>query len=73
MKRATHCGYWKPTGNDRDVSYNDQTVAKIKSLVFYKGKARKGERTNWVMHEYRMLDKELENAGVVKVIFFVNI
>lgn len=73
MKRATHCGYWKPTGNDRDVSYKDQTVAKIKSLVFHKGHARKGERTNWVMHEYRMLDKELENAGVVKVIFFVNI
>jgi hypothetical protein len=25
-------------------------------LVFYAGKAPKGEKTNWIMHEYRLAD-----------------
>jgi len=27
-----------------------------KALVFYAGKAPKGEKTNWIMHEYRLAD-----------------
>jgi len=27
-----------------------------KALVFYKGKAPKGSKTNWIMHEYRMAE-----------------
>lgn len=72
MKRSTECGYWKSTGKDRLVSYNDRTVAMVKTLVFHKGNAPKGERTDWVMYEYRMVDKELSDAGVVQVICFVN-
>ncbi|CAH1438066.1 unnamed protein product [Lactuca virosa] len=30
------------------------------------GRAPKGERTNWVMHEYRLIDQELEKAGIVQ-------
>ncbi|KAH7852293.1 hypothetical protein Vadar_022870 [Vaccinium darrowii] len=66
MKRSTECGYWKSTGKDRLVSYNDRTVAMVKTLVFHKGNAPKGERTDWVMYEYRMVDKELSDAGVVQ-------
>ncbi|KMT14086.1 hypothetical protein BVRB_4g079110 [Beta vulgaris subsp. vulgaris] len=62
--RATECGYWKSTGNDRTVTYNSRPVGKIKTLVFHRGKAPKGERTDWVMHEYRLEDKVLAERGV---------
>lgn len=40
-----------------------------KTLVYHSGRAPKGERTNWVMHEYRLIDQELEKAGVVQDAF----
>lgn len=66
MNRATECGYWKATGKDRPVIYNNRTVGMVKILVFHLGKAPKGQRTNWVMHEYRLEDKNLADAGVVQ-------
>ncbi|KAK9072069.1 hypothetical protein SSX86_008501 [Deinandra increscens subsp. villosa] len=65
-KRATETGFWKATGKDREVKYNERIVAKIKTLVYYRGHAGKGERTDWVMHEYRMEDEQLASTGVVQ-------
>ncbi|KAL0449814.1 UNVERIFIED_CONTAM: NAC domain-containing protein 82 [Sesamum latifolium] len=64
VKRATENGYWKTTGKDRPICYNGKTVGTVKTLVFHLGHAPQGERTDWVIHEYRILDDQLAAAGV---------
>nr|XP_043632767.1 NAC domain-containing protein 78-like isoform X2 [Erigeron canadensis] len=67
--RATDRGYWKTTGKDRSVYHRSHPIGMKKTLVYHNGRAPKGERTNWVMHEYRLIDQELEQAGVAQDAF----
>ncbi|XP_057764550.1 NAC transcription factor 25-like [Salvia miltiorrhiza] len=55
--RAATSGYWKATGTDKPIltANGTQKLGVKKALVFYGGKPPKGVKTNWIMHEYRLV------------------
>ncbi|KAH6781872.1 NAC Apical domain transcriptional regulator superfamily protein [Perilla frutescens var. hirtella] len=59
--RAAGSGYWKATGADKPIG-KPKTLGIKKALVFYAGKAPRGIKTNWIMHEYRLANVD-RSAG----------
>lgn len=58
--RTTEHGFWKATGSDRKIfGHSDpkRVIGVKKTLVFYKGRAPRGSKTDWVMNEFRLPDK----------------
>ncbi|PSS03900.1 NAC domain-containing protein [Actinidia chinensis var. chinensis] len=54
--RATSAGFWKATGRDKVIYCNSKQIGMRKTLVFYKGRAPHGKKSDWIMHEYRLDD-----------------
>ncbi|TYK02026.1 NAC domain-containing protein 2 [Cucumis melo var. makuwa] len=60
--RAAGTGYWKATGADKPIG-RPKTLGIKKALVFYAGKAPRGVKTNWIMHEYRLANVDRSAAN----------
>jgi hypothetical protein len=73
--RAAGRGYWKATGADKPIAPKGSgRVAGIKkALVFYSGRAPRGVKTDWIMHEYRLADADRapSKKGSQKPVFLV--
>lgn len=77
--RAAASGYWKATGTDKPIltSCGSKSIGVKKALVFYKGRPPKGFKTDWIMHEYRLLDtmawtQKRKGSMRVSYIYLVN-
>ncbi|XP_025671318.1 uncharacterized protein [Arachis hypogaea] len=66
-KRATECGYWKATGKERVVKSGQNVIGTKRTLVFHLGRAPKGERTEWIMHEYCVNDKSQDSLVICRL------
>ncbi|KAG5583983.1 hypothetical protein H5410_044417 [Solanum commersonii] len=53
--RLTTQGYWKATGTPGFVysSNNNRIIGGKRTMVFYKGRAPNGKKTQWKMNEYK--------------------
>ncbi|KAL5212266.1 hypothetical protein ABZP36_023113 [Zizania latifolia] len=62
--RATAAGFWKATGRDKAIFLGNSTtgrrIGQRKTLVFYTGRAPHGNKTDWIMHEYRLDDDNVD-------------
>ncbi|CAI0540772.1 unnamed protein product [Linum tenue] len=63
------CGFWKATGIDKPIystggGGGDCCIGLKKSLVYYRGSAGKGTKTDWMMHEFRLPPSNTYEAEV---------
>jgi hypothetical protein len=66
--RATTAGFWKATGRDKAIFLGNASrrIGLRKTLVFYIGRAPHGKKTDWIMHEYRLDQENVEIQVIIK-------
>ena len=66
VNRTTKCGFWKPTGKDREIRSldTDTLIATKKTLVYYKGRVSRGVKSNWIIHEYHAVTVHESQVGI---------
>ncbi|KAF4369459.1 hypothetical protein F8388_001881 [Cannabis sativa] len=55
---ATNAGFWKATGRDKCIRNAFKKIGMRKTLVFYRGRAPHGQKSDWIMHEYRLEEQD---------------
>lgn len=70
--RATTAGFWKATGRDKVILSNCRRIGMRKTLVFYRGRAPHGLKSDWIMHEYR-LDDNVTDTDVSQFFLIISI
>jgi hypothetical protein len=69
--RTTPSGYWKAAGTPGVVystaDHDRRAIGMKKTMVFYRGRAPSGTKTNWKMNEYRALQYEAPGPAAVGV------
>ncbi|PON38223.1 NAC domain containing protein [Trema orientale] len=63
--RATAAGFWKATGRDKIIYSGFKRIGLRKTLVFYKGRAPHGQKSDWIMHEYRLDETTTHDSTAV--------
>uniref|UniRef100_A0A0D9YTM0 NAC domain-containing protein n=1 Tax=Oryza glumipatula TaxID=40148 RepID=A0A0D9YTM0_9ORYZ len=63
QSRTSSNGHWSPIGVDETVRSGGRNVGLKKTLLFSIGEPSEGIRTNWIMHEYHLLDGDCVAGG----------
>nr|POF23548.1 nac domain-containing protein 14 [Quercus suber] len=63
---ASGNGYWKAMGDDKEIKSKEIVVGYKKKFVFHRGNPLSGDKTNWIMKEYRITHPPIERNPRIK-------